>query len=88
MIASAANDIGYVGAAIIGLAYFFNQRGALASNDWRFPAINLTGSLLIVTSLWFHPNIPSVLIEVFWSCISVYGVQRNLRLRKAVPGKV
>lgn len=81
-LAAVADDVGYFGAAIIGLSYFLNQRGLLASEDWRFPAINLAGSLLIVTSLWFHPNTPSVVIEVFWSSISLYGVQRNLRLRR------
>ena len=81
-LAAMADDAGYFGAAIIGVGYFLNQRGLLASDDWRFPAINLAGSLLIVTSLWFHPNTPSVVIEVFWSSISLYGVQRNLRLRR------
>ena len=83
-LAPLADGIGYVGAGFIAISYFLNQRGLLASSDWRFPAVNLGGSLLIVTSLWFHPNIPSVMIEVFWSSISVYGVQRNLRLRKVV----
>ncbi len=82
LVAAVADDVGYVGAAIIGIGYFLNQRGRLASHDWRFPAINLAGSLLIVTSLYFHPNIPSVVIEVFWSSISLYGIQRNLRLPK------
>ena len=82
MLAAAADDVGYVGAAIIGLSYFLNQRGRLASDDWRFPAANLAGSLLIVTSLWFHPNTPSVVIELFWSSISLYGIGRNLRLRR------
>ncbi len=86
-----ADDVGYFGAALLGLSYFLNQRGLLASEDWRFPAINLAGSLLIVTSLWFHPNTPSVVIEAFWSSISLYGVQRNLRLRRRrqpVPGRL
>ncbi len=78
-----ADNVGYFGAAVIGCGYFLNQRGLLASDDWRFPAANLAGSLLIVTSLWFHPNTPSVLIEVFWSAISLYGVQRNLRRVRA-----
>ncbi len=89
ILAGAADDVGYLGAVIIGLGYFLNQRGLLASDDWRFPAANLAGSLLIISSLWFHPNTPSVLIELFWSSISLYGVQRNLRLRRratrAVP---
>ena len=75
----AANLIGFLGAAIIALAYFLNQRGLLRSGDWRFPALNLAGSVLITISLVYVPNLPSIVIEIFWSAISVYGIQRNLR---------
>ena len=74
-----ADGIGYAGASVIALAYFLNQRGRLKSDDWRFPGINLSGSLLIMSSLFFHPNAPSIVIECFWSAISVYGVVRNYR---------
>ncbi len=76
---TATDAIGFVGAAIIAAAYFLNQRGRLASSDWRFPATNLGGSLLIMLSLVVHPNLPSVVIEVFWSAISLYGLRRNRR---------
>src|SRR5882672_4872783 len=32
---------GFVGAAIVVVAYFANQQGWLESSDWRFPAANL-----------------------------------------------
>ena len=76
---TAATLIGYVGATLIAAAYFLNQRGRLASNDWRFPAINLLGSAAVILSLIAHPNLPSIVIEIFWSTISLYGIQRNLR---------
>lgn len=76
---SVSNLIGYFGAAIVVLAYFLNQRGSLKSEDWRFPAINLSGSVLVMVSLVYHLNPPSVLIEAFWSSISLYGIRRNLR---------
>lgn len=75
------NLIGYVGAGCIALAYFLNQRGLLSSQDWRFPAANLGGSLLVLVSLAFSPNLPSIVIEIFWTSISIYGVQKNLRAR-------
>ena len=76
---SASSLVGYVGASVVGLAYFLNQRGSLRSQDWRYPGMNLLGSLLIMVSLLYQLNPPSVLIEVFWSAISVYGVQKNIR---------
>jgi hypothetical protein len=73
---------GFIGAAIVLVAYFANQSGRLASADWRFPAANLVGSLLILASLFKQWNFPSVVIEVFWAAISLYGLVR----RPALPG--
>ncbi len=75
----ASSVLGYLGAAQIAVGYFLNQHGRLRSTDWRYPALNLLGSAMVMVSLAFHPNLPSILIEVFWSAISVYGIQKNLR---------
>ncbi len=74
-----ANVVGYCGAAMIACAYFLNQRGRLRSEDWRFPGLNLLGSLMVMVSLAVRPNWPSLVIEMFWSAISLYGVRRNWR---------
>jgi hypothetical protein len=66
--------IGLVGAAIFVVAYFANQARWLSAHDWRFPAANLAGSLLILMSLLVEWNLPSVVIEAFWAAISVYGL--------------
>jgi len=71
--------VGYFGAGLIVLGYFLNQKGWIRSEDWRYPALNLLGSVLVMISLLFHPNPPSMLIEVFWSLISIYGIWKNLR---------
>ncbi len=71
--------VGIVGSALIVIAYFLNQRGQPHSTDWRFPGLNLVGALLILFSLWFAWNLPSVLIEAFWVAISLYGLARPLR---------
>ena len=75
----ASSVLGYLGAAQIAVGYFLNQHGRLRSSDWRYPAMNLLGSGLVMVSLLFHPNLPSIVIELFWSAISVYGIRRNLR---------
>jgi hypothetical protein len=67
---------GFFGAALIIAAYFANQKGWLASTDWRFPATNLAGAVLIFASLFVQWNLPSAVIEVFWIAISVYGLLR------------
>jgi hypothetical protein len=76
------NLVGYLGAAVLIVGYFLNQKGRLRSEDWRFPGINLLGSAMIMVSLVYQLNPPSVVIEIFWSGISLYGIRRNLRGRR------
>ena len=68
---------GFLGVAVITVAYFANQRGWLKSSDWRFPAANLVGSTLIFASLFAQWNFPSAVIEVMWMAISAYGLLRS-----------
>jgi hypothetical protein len=69
--------IGLFGAAIYVVAYFANQARWLKAEDWRFPAANLVGALLILVSLSAEWNLPSVVIEAFWAAISVYGLMNR-----------
>jgi hypothetical protein len=73
--------VGLVGVGAIVAAYFANQQGWLNAEDWRFPAANLVGSLLILVSLWTAWNVPSAVIEVIWAAISLYGLARRWRRR-------
>lgn len=79
---SVYNAIGFLGAAIIVVAYFAMQQRWLDALDWRFPAANLLGSLLILVSLWFEWNFPSAVIEIFWALISLLGLLRSLAERR------
>ncbi len=76
------NLAGFLGAAIIVVAYLAVQQRWLNALDWRFPAANVAGSLLILVSLWFEWNFPSVVIEIFWAAISVLGLVRSLAERR------
>ena len=76
--------LGFAGSIAILIAYFANQTGRLASDDWRFPFINLTGSLMILSSFYTAINWPSLFIEVFWIAISLYGLARTLRRSRKI----
>jgi hypothetical protein len=69
---------GFAGAAIGIGAYFANQQRWLRSDDWRFPCANLVGASLILFSLCFEWNFPSVVIEVFWALISLWGIAKSV----------
>jgi hypothetical protein len=73
--------IGFIGAAIFVGAYFANQQRWLSATDWRYPLANLVGACLILVSLCFEWNFPSVVIEAFWALISIYGMARSLAER-------
>ena len=83
MPAGVADAAGVAGALLISGLYLLNQMGRLEAADWRFPGGNLLGSLLIFLSLLETFNLPSVMIELFWSAISVFGLVRSLGFRKA-----
>jgi hypothetical protein len=70
--------VGFAGAAAIVAAYFANQQRWLRSEDWRYPFANLIGAALILVSLFFDWNFPSVVIEIFWVAISLYGMAKSL----------
>lgn len=77
-----AETVGFVGVALVVVAYFSTQQGWLSAENWKFPAANLIGSLLILASLFVEWNFPSVVIEVIWSAISCYGLVRQIARRR------
>lgn len=78
-IALAADIVGYIGSAMIIWAYFLLQSGKVTSDDITYPLINLIGAILLMISLMVHTNMPSIIIEIFWIGISVYGVWKILK---------
>ncbi len=78
------NIAGFIGVAVLIAAYFANQQRWLRSDDWRFPAANLLGAALIFLSLWFEWNFPSAVIEIIWALISLWGIVKALRRRRAL----
>ncbi|HTV87921.1 MAG TPA: hypothetical protein VME41_02795 [Stellaceae bacterium] len=73
--------VGFAGATIAIVAYFMNQQRWLSSENWRFPAANLLAASVILVSLVFEWNFPSVVIEIFWAAISLWGLIRALAHR-------
>ncbi len=66
--------VGFAGAAVLRW---------LPSEDWRYPFANLIGAVLILVSLIYEWNFPSVVIESFWAVISLYGMAKSLRERRS-----
>jgi len=70
---------GMIGAVLVVVAYLANQAKRLPSDDWRYPAANLVGAVLILISLYAAWNLPAAAVEVFWAAISLYGLTQAKR---------
>lgn len=73
-IAKVANVLGLVGVALILLTYFLLQTNKMDAHKFNYSFFNLSGSALIVFSLFYNWNLPSFIVESVWSLISLYGL--------------
>lgn len=68
--------IGLGGVALMLLAYGLLMGGKLGSDRASFHLLNLAGSLMVLYSLLFDFNLPTVIVEVAWSGVALYGLCR------------
>lgn len=76
-----ANPIGLSGVFLILLSYLLLQIDIWCKNSVSYSLVNLVGSIAILLSLLVHFNLASMVIEVVWISISLYGLIRALRRR-------
>jgi hypothetical protein len=74
--------LGFVGVAMVLACYFWQQTIGVERTDWRHPAINAVGAVLLLYSLIYRPNPASIAIEGFWLLISIMGIVRAIRARR------
>jgi hypothetical protein len=70
--------LGLCGVFIILWYYFLLQVGKCNSESLVFSAANFIGSILLLISLWFNWNLASVIVEIAWLMISLYGIFKHL----------
>ena len=66
--------IGTLGVAIIILTYVLLQIERVRSDQLIYSLLNAIGAAFILVSLYFEFNLPSVVVEVFWLLISLFGI--------------
>ena len=75
-----ADVIGLLGGVVIIIAFAYAN--AVESFDkLRFNALNLIGAVLLTISLWVHFNLASMLLEVAWAVIALWGLVAAWRAR-------
>lgn len=75
--------LGTLGVAIIILTYVLLQTERIRSGQLSYSMLNAVGAALILVSLYFDFNLPSVVVEAFWLLISLFGIGKYLVRRKA-----
>ena len=73
---------GWLGAALLLLAYFLVSTGRVRGSSLRYQALNIVGSILLGGNALYYGAMPSVGIDVAWIGIGVLAlVQGRKRAR-------
>ena len=66
--------IGFVGVALLIGTYALLQFDRIDPKGFWYSFNNLLVAILVTVSLVYTPNLASIVIEIFWFLISLYGV--------------
>jgi len=77
------NIVGVIGVILCLVAFLLLQMGRLHATKPVYSWLNLFGALGIIYSLFFEFNLSSFLIEFSWVLISLLGLWRYYKARKA-----
>ena len=81
---SALSDIvGIIGVILVLIAYYLLQAEKMHAASPYYLKLNIAGAVLILYSLCFDWNLAAVINEVAWLIISVWGMFKSLRGRRA-----
>jgi hypothetical protein len=73
--------IGTIGVGVIVVTYLLLQLGRIKSEQFVYSLLNGMGAALILISLYYDFNLPSVIVEAFWLVISIFGILKYLVAR-------
>lgn len=71
--------IGNCGVFLLIASYWGLQAGKLDIKGLTYSVINLCVAILLSINLYFRPNVSSIIIEIFWAGISIYGIYNALK---------
>lgn len=70
--------VGTLGVAVIIITYVLLQIERVRSDQLSYSLLNAVGAALILVSLYFDFNFPSLVVEFFWLLISLFGIGKYL----------
>ena len=83
-ISSATADlIGFAGSFLIVSAYAYSNMSA-RMNLLLFNVLNFCGAALLTVSLMVNFNLPTMVLEIVWMAIALFGIGKALLVRRDV----
>jgi len=79
--------IGFSGVALLIVTYAMLQLDKIDPKGFWYSFNNLIVAILVTVSLVYTMNIASMVIEVFWFIISVYGLYAYFKRNKKMTVK-
>jgi len=73
--------IGNIGVVLIIVAFYLNVAEKIKSTDRSYNLLNLIGSILLLISLIYKPNLSNIIIEIIWGGISAYGLYKYFSVK-------
>ncbi|MEP7147908.1 MAG: hypothetical protein ABI857_03405 [Acidobacteriota bacterium] len=77
------NIVGTLGVGVIILTYLLLQIERVRSDQLIYSLFNAVGAALILISLYFDFNFPSLMVEFFWLLISLFGIVKYFARRRS-----
>lgn len=72
---------GWIGAALLLLAYALVSNRRLAGDSVRFQLLNLSGGVMLAANSAYHGALPSVAVNAVWIVIGLTALLRARRSR-------
>ena len=80
----AADLIGFAGSFYIVAAYAYSNV-VKDMNMVLFNLVNFIGAALLTVSLMVNFNLPTLVLEIVWMAIALFGLARTLLARRESP---
>ena len=80
----AADLIGFAGSFFIVAAFAYSNLTAQMNAYW-FNVANFLGAALLTISLTVNFNLPTMVLEIVWMAIALFGIIKALMARRAKP---
>ena len=79
----AVEAAGWIGAALILLAYLLLSMGKVTGQSPLYQGMNIVGAAGFIINGWWHGALPSAVLNVIWMMIGGVALWRIIARRKA-----